>query len=53
LGEYKQREWDKAVAGFEKLADDLVSKMYIKRCVEMKANPPGPEWDGVYKMTTK
>ena len=53
LGEYKQREWDKAVAGFEKLTDDMVSKMYIKRCQEMQANPPGPEWDGVYKMTTK
>jgi adenylate cyclase len=53
LGDYKKREWDKAVAGFEKLADDQVSKMYIKRCVEMKTNPPGPEWDGVYKMLTK
>jgi adenylate cyclase len=53
LGSYKQREWDRAIAGFEKLAEDQVSKLYIKRCVEMKANPPGPDWDGVFKMTTK
>ncbi len=53
LGRYKQREWDQAVAGFEKLPEDRVSKMYIQRCVEMRANPPGPDWDGVFKMTTK
>jgi adenylate cyclase len=53
LAGYKKREWDRAVAGFEKLSSDQVSKMYIQRCREMKANPPGPEWDGVFKMTTK
>jgi adenylate cyclase len=53
LGRYKQREWAQAVAGFEKLPEDQVSKMYIQRCVEMQANPPGPDWDGVFKMTTK
>jgi adenylate cyclase len=53
LGKYKQREWARAIAGFEKLSEDRVSKMYIQRCMEMQANPPGPEWDGLFKMTTK
>lgn len=53
LAHYKERRWDRALAGFEALPDDAVSRMYIERCREMQGNPPGPDWDGVFKMTTK
>jgi adenylate cyclase len=33
--------------------DDYTSKMYIKRCDHFIANPPPPDWDGVFHMTTK
>ena len=29
------------------------SKVFIERCNYFKENPPEPNWDGVWKMTTK
>ena len=50
---YKSQKWDAALEIFSKFESDSVSRMYIKRNNEMKENPPDPNWDGVFKMTTK
>jgi adenylate cyclase len=50
---YKSQKWDAAIEAFSKLESDSVSRMYVKRSNEMKKNPPDPNWDGVFKMTTK
>jgi adenylate cyclase len=57
LAEYKTGDWTKAQALFEAALkanpNDKVSKIYIERCQHYLANPPGPEWDGVWTMTEK
>ena len=60
LEAYRGRDWD----GAEALLDTLESieiepglPMYIelwrKRVADAKANPPGPDWDGVYTAASK
>lgn len=56
--QYKAQKWDEAIATFEKVRGDLkpgdfASGMYIDRCVAMRQDPPGEDWDGVFTMTTK
>jgi adenylate cyclase len=63
LAMYKKQEWDKAIALFAENAkvekkwrpDQKTnpSLMYIDRCEGFKANPPGADWDGVFKMKSK
>lgn len=66
LALYKQMEWDRAMTAFEasleceyKRFPELKGKktnpseIYIERCKEFKANPPGDDWDGVYTLTKK
>jgi len=54
---YRIREWRSAIESFDfclqLLPDDYPSKLYRKRCLEFKINDPGPNWDGVFTMTTK
>jgi adenylate cyclase len=54
---YKAQQWDEACACFsqvlKKRPADLPTQMYLNRCAEMKASPPGPNWDGVFIMETK
>lgn len=54
---YRKRSWNEAIEFFEYCLslreDDTPSKLYRKRCLEFKLNDPGPEWDGVFTMTTK
>jgi adenylate cyclase len=54
---YREQKWDEAAAVFngmvEKWPDDKPAKLYVERCKEMKAAPPGPDWDGVFVMTHK
>lgn len=54
---YKDRDWDKAIKEFEKFLKiskhDEPSKLYIKRCKHYKDNPPGNNWDGVFKLLFK
>jgi adenylate cyclase len=54
---YKEQKWDQAIETFEGInAMDqtlYAARLYIRRCKELKANPPGPGWDGVFTMTTK
>ncbi len=54
---YKNQQWDRAIETFEDVnAMDqtlYAARLYIERCNELKDAPPGPDWDGVYTMTTK
>lgn len=60
------REWDKAIAHFEKSSalepfqpdrdagiKTNPSRVMIARCGVLKVSPPADDWDGVYRMTTK
>ena len=57
LAKYKQVLWDEAIAAFRKVLeirpDDPPAKLYLKRCQELKENPPPQPWDGVFTMTKK
>ncbi|MBN1382396.1 MAG: adenylate/guanylate cyclase domain-containing protein [Deltaproteobacteria bacterium] len=57
LALYKAAKWDEAIAAFQMVLDvrsgDPPSILYIKRCRELKENPPAGSWDGVYTMTRK
>ncbi|MBT6489302.1 MAG: CHASE2 domain-containing protein [Deltaproteobacteria bacterium] len=57
LGLYRQQKWSDAIKLFNHVrtlkADDFTSGVYISRCEAMRAQPPGPDWDGVFTMTTK
>ncbi|SMO93331.1 CHASE2 domain-containing protein [Gracilimonas mengyeensis] len=55
---YLNQEWDKAIAKFEASArleeyEQNPSGIFINRCKQMKQNPPGPDWNGVYVMQSK
>lgn len=54
---YRNQEWDNAIKLFNHVrtlkADDFTSGVYISRCEAMQAQPPAPDWDGVFTMTTK
>ena len=54
---YRKRKWDDAIKYFEEALKidpkDGPSKTFLERCKYYKENDPGPEWDGVFTMTTK
>lgn len=63
---YLNQHWDAAIKKFEESSklepnqpDELLgitsnpSLILIERCKQMKLNPPGKEWDGVFVMTSK
>jgi len=51
------QQWDDAIHAFEEVQTTepnfYAAQVYIERCLDLKKNPPPPEWDGVYVMTTK
>lgn len=57
LNFYRERKFDEAIDKFKKAVEihpeDYPSKMYLKRCQELKQNPPDENWDGVFIMKTK
>lgn len=63
---YLMQRWDKALELFEEASrcerfrpenaswvETNPSLLMAERCRSMKASPPGADWDGVYRMTTK
>ncbi len=59
---YKEQEWEAAKARFvesEKFEEvfpkrpTTPSRIYLERCDYFTANPPGKNWDGVWKLTEK
>ncbi len=57
LALYKKMQFKEALGCFKKALEleptDGPTKLYIKRCIELGKNPPPPDWDGVFIMTTK
>lgn len=57
LSLYLQQRWDEALEAFRSAAEidrDLsAANIYMERCVKLKADPPGSDWDGVFVMKTK
>jgi adenylate cyclase len=58
---YKQ-EWDSAIGiltesdklePYRNFAKTTPSRELIKNCQKYKVIPPGPDWDGVNKLTSK
>jgi adenylate cyclase len=57
LLQYRQQQWDEAIDAFTAAlalhAGDKLSQLYVQRCQYLKAQPPGPEWAGVWVMESK
>ncbi len=58
LNLYRNQKWDDAITIFDMIRTQIKigdgpSETYIERCEIMRAEPPGPNWDGVWTMTTK
>lgn len=53
---YRSGNWDQAIKNFRQAlklnTQDHLSKTYIERCEVLKKDAP-PDWDGVWKMTSK
>ena len=54
---YRKKEWQKAIAFFQKALDkdphDGPSLTYLERCKVYAQDPPPENWDGVYILTEK
>src|SRR5262249_7753988 len=54
---YRERRWDAAIALLEEVQlikpDDPPTLVLLRRCRGYDVNPPGPEWDGVHRVTVK
>ncbi|MDQ2995180.1 MAG: Cache 3/Cache 2 fusion domain-containing protein [Pseudomonadota bacterium] len=54
---YRQREWERAIALLTELnqqrPDDKAVTVFLERCAFLNHNPPSPEWDGVWRYTSK
>jgi adenylate cyclase len=61
LQAYRAREWDRAAELVDECRSKLETKQGMKkyydlmdqRIAELRANPPGPDWDGVAEATSK
>ncbi len=57
LAMYKDMQFGKAVEIFRELQDEYPEKtlysMYQERCEHLDAEPPAPDWDGVFTHKTK
>jgi adenylate cyclase len=57
IRQYRNREFKDALACFREAlvlnAADQPSSLYIERCEHFIANPPPPDWDGVWTLTSK
>jgi len=57
LEAYRRQDWDEALKILQGILDrtrqDAPSRLYIERCQVLKKNPPPPDWDGVFTLTTK
>jgi adenylate cyclase len=59
---YFKQDWDNAINGFKegKELEDMFpgrsenpSNVYLKRCYQLKEDPPEKDWDGVWVLTKK
>ncbi len=54
---YRQREWEKAIQLLSILHQlrpaDKAVEIFLERCAFLNHNPPSPDWDGVWRYTSK
>ena len=54
---YRKQQWTEALSCFQRALElepeDGSTKTFIRRCQYFQNNPPGPGWDGVYRLTSK
>jgi len=54
---YRMRRWAEATTVFDRLhsnqPDDGPSALYLRRSIQLLANPPAADWDGVFLAETK
>ena len=57
LEQYRKQRWDDAETLLKQLSyaapESKLYKMYLKRLVHFRQNPPGPTWNGLWVFTTK
>ena len=56
LKAYRAQQWDvaeQAWAALHALRPHLLYEIYLARIRDLRAAPPGPDWDGVFTHTTK
>jgi adenylate cyclase len=54
LAAYRRRDFAAARAAFEVLAaSDRTAAIFARRCAALAADPPPPDWDGVYEQKSK
>jgi adenylate cyclase len=60
LAHYRNKDWENALNAIVKakaanrvLDLQSVFDLYAERIASFKVNPPPPEWDGVFALTTK
>jgi adenylate cyclase len=57
LAYYRKGQWEKAMETFRGALNlnpqDKLPQIYIDRCEQLKADPPGGDWKGVWVMKTK
>lgn len=60
LAAYRAQEWDAAEAalaagreGYERLGIPGLHDLFAQRIAQLRAEPPGESWDGVYQATSK
>ena len=57
LAAYRRRAWGEAAAAFiaalEAVPEDSPSKVFLARLEHLKADPPPPEWNGVWVLGEK
>ena len=57
MKKYRQREFAAAAGLFEKVVAinprDRAAALYVERCARLGANPPGEDWDGVWRLEAK
>ena len=57
LQSYREQDWDSAITAFRTVAgmdpSPYSAELYIQRAMELKNDPPGADWDGVFTMKAK
>ncbi len=57
LAAYREQRFDEAEDGFsaflDRHPDDGPARVMLSRCRELRAQPPAPDWDGVYTQRSK
>jgi adenylate cyclase len=57
LEHYRKQRWDEAQKLLETLAsaapEAKIYRVYLERIADLRANPPGADWDGVFVFTAK